>query len=113
MTMYYGWFDGQDDVTGNFNIGAEALQDCEVLFAAYDGDYDGEALVVFRRDGMLYEVNGGHCSCYGLEDQWEPEETSIEALRHRVKQGTLGYQLGGYAEGFREMLDRLEAEGHV
>ena len=113
MTMYYGWFDGQNDVTGNFKIGAEALQDCVVLFAAYDGDYDGEALVVFRRNGALYEVNGGHCSCYGLEDQWEPEETSVEALRHRVKQGTLGYRLGEYAEGFKDMLDRLEAEGHV
>jgi hypothetical protein len=28
-------------------------------------------------------VNGSHCSCHGLEGQWEPEETSMKALEHR------------------------------
>ena len=113
MTMYYGWFDGQDDMVNAFKVGPDALHGCEVLFAAYDGDYDGEALVVYRQDGVLYEVNGSHCSCYGLEDQWEPEEASVAALRHRTKRGTLGYRLGAYVEGFNAMLDRLEQEGHI
>src|ERR1700756_4478230 len=58
----------------------------EVLFASYGGgSYEGDALVIFKHDGKLYEVNGSHCSCYGLEGQWKPEETSVEALAMRKK----------------------------
>lgn len=67
------------------------FQGIEVLLASYTyRDYEGEAFVLFRKDGQLFEVNGGHCSCYGLEGQWKPEETTIEALEHRVKEGNLG-----------------------
>jgi hypothetical protein len=109
--MFYGWFENEKDVTQGFSISPDALEGCTVLFAAYDGDYDGQALVVFRRNDQLFEVNGGHCSCYGLEDQWDPELTSVEALRHRVERGTLGYTLGGYTVGFNEMLEKLSREG--
>ena len=55
-----------------------------VLWADYWQEfYEGTAFVVFTSGGMLYEVHGSHCSCYGLEDQWEPEETTIEALAMR------------------------------
>lgn len=30
--------------------------------------------------GKFYENCGGHCSCYEFEDQFEPEETSVEYL---------------------------------
>jgi hypothetical protein len=36
--------------------------------------------VIFEKDGKLWEVNGSHCSCYGLEGQWQPEETTWEAI---------------------------------
>jgi hypothetical protein len=69
----------------------------EVLFAwyAYE-DYSGDAFVLFQHDGKLYEVNGGHCSCYGLSEasysgeqssQWGPEETTWEALAMRKFSG--------------------------
>lgn len=68
-----------------------------ILLASYSqSSYDGCAFVLFLRDGKLWEVNGSHCSCYGLEGQWEPEETSVEALRHRVTHGKLG--AGSYGE---------------
>lgn len=67
--------------------------DDEILFASYeDESYEGSALVIFQHGGKLYEVNGGHCSCFGLsesgysgesESQWEPEETSWAALKMR------------------------------
>lgn len=44
----------------------------------------------WAEDGKLYEVNAGHCSCYGLENQWTPEETNIEALKHRLINGSMG-----------------------
>ena len=63
----------------------------EVLLASYGTpSYEGYAFVLFRKDGRLYEVNGSHCSCFGLENQWQPEETSVESLRHRVNEGHLG-----------------------
>lgn len=62
-----------------------------ILFATYSyQDYSGDAFVLFERDGKLFEVNGSHCSCYGLEGQFEPEETSVEALAHRLIEGKMG-----------------------
>lgn len=60
--------------------------DPQILFAEYETpSYEGYAFVLFERDGKLYEVNGSHCSCYGLEGQWEPDETTWEALAMRQR----------------------------
>ncbi len=72
-----------DDVARDFHIPRETFEGAEVLFALYNsGGYDGSAVVILRRNGKLYRVDGGHCSCYGLEDQWQEDETSVEALKH-------------------------------
>jgi len=109
--MFYGRFESKADICNQFSIDESALKGCRILFAAYESDYEGQALVVFRKNRKLYEVNGAHCSCYGLEGQWDPEVTTAEALRHRLEEGTLGYFLGGYADEFRSMLDRLSRKG--
>lgn len=52
------------------------LDHARMLVAVYDTPpWHGEAFVLFEdmRDHLLYEVNASHCSCYGLEGQWEPE----------------------------------------
>lgn len=41
-------------------------------------DYEGEAYVFYWKAGKFYSVYGAHCSCEGLEGQWEPEETTPE-----------------------------------
>lgn len=73
---------------------AEAIKRHEennILFASYGTDnYSGDAFVLFEKDGKLYEVNGSHCSCYGLEGQFEPEETTLEAIEMRLTKGTMG-----------------------
>ena len=47
----------------------------EVLVAVnHQEDYEGDAWVVFRNGGKYYTVEGSHCSCYGFEGQWSPEE---------------------------------------
>jgi hypothetical protein len=69
----------------------EQWQPINILFASYGTDnYSGDAFVLFERDGKLFEVNGSHCSCYGLEGQFDAEETTIEALRHRLIEGKMG-----------------------
>lgn len=66
-------------------------KDINILFASYGNDnYEGEAWVLFEKDGKLYEVHGSHCSCYGLEEQWEPEEVILQELEHRLLNGTFG-----------------------
>lgn len=53
----------------------------QVFLAAYGGGgYDGDALVAFRIGDKYYTVEGSHCSCYGLEDQWSPEEYDYETF---------------------------------
>lgn len=62
-----------------------------ILFASYGtGNYSGEAFVLFEKDGKLYEVNASHCSCYGLEGQFEPEETTLEEIEFRLVNGKIG-----------------------
>ena len=62
-----------------------------ILFASYGQDnYSGDAWVLFEEDGELYEVNGAHCSCYGLEGQWDEEEVVLAELENRLTKGTFG-----------------------
>jgi hypothetical protein len=86
MSIYRGYFTKVEDIISNFYIKAEELQGVEILFAEYDCPwYEGYAWVVFRKEDQLYEVNGSHCSCYGLEDQWKPELTSAKAILMRPR----------------------------
>lgn len=90
--MYLGQFASQNDVISEFNLKEDALEHVHVLFAAYACySYEGSAFVLYEQDGKLYEVHGSHCSCYGLEDQWQPEETSWLYLYHAVSKGNLGH----------------------
>lgn len=85
---YLTEFENAAEVIDAYNAPADALDNAEVLLAWYGYDYyEGKSLVIYRRDGKLYEVNGSHCSCYGLEDQWVPEETTWAALAMREFSG--------------------------
>jgi hypothetical protein len=89
-----------------------------VLFASYGGVYyEGDAIVIYRQDDALYEVHGSHCSCYGLEDQWKPEETTVAALAMRERQtGKTEYFFflrdheGEAQEAYWSLVDSMTAE---
>ena len=66
-------------------------------------DYSGDAVVIYVQDGKFYMVDAGHCSCYGLEEGWSPEEVSPEMLRHLAVEGR-----GKQAWGAQEVLRALE-----
>ena len=84
---YFGDFEDKEDVFSNFNVKDEDTKGVEILLASYDNEgYDGSAMVIFEKDDKLFEVHGSHCSCMGLEDQWDPEETTFEALQFRYDQ---------------------------
>jgi hypothetical protein len=77
-------FDDLADLCRAYQIEPLDLNGAEILIAKYHtGDYEGSSFVLLRRGVELFEVNGSHCSCFGLENQWDEELTSIEALRTR------------------------------
>jgi hypothetical protein len=93
MTAYLNdWANGQaDQMMFDFRIDEAALDGAEVIVAAYlEEEGMGDAYVLFRRDGKLWEVHGCHCSCFGLEGQWEPEEADRDVIMHRLKGGYWG-----------------------
>lgn len=95
-----------DQIAADFQ--SDEPKSVEVLLAYYDyEDYSGSAFVLFRKEGKLHEVNGSHCSCYGLEGQWEPEETTVEAITHRLEAGHYG--IDPFKSELRDVLDHLNA----
>ena len=108
--IFLGNWEDEQDIINDFELEPNALNGAFVLLAEYTtGGYEGSAFVLFERDGQLYEVNGSHCSCMGLEGQWSPEETSDTALVHRIKNGNLG---SDYYDGDvfgQKLLSMLEA----
>lgn len=115
---YFGDFGNRTDVEDQF--GTKLAEDAYILVAVYDGyDYEGSAFVLFLEGDKLYEVHGSHCSCYGLEDQWQPEETDWKSILHRLEKGDLFWGFGSYNEQIQERLkylnrmwDLLAADGH-
>jgi hypothetical protein len=88
----------------------EQLKDIEIL-VAYEsvGDYgcDSSAFYLFRnkKTKQLYEVHGSHCSCYGFESQWEPEEATLEYLQS----DNFGFSTGGYDRADNENTKAIKA----
>jgi len=113
MGKYLGIFGDKQDIAKEFSIGVKELDGCDILLAYYSyEDYSGEAFVLFEKDGIMYEVNGSHCSCYGLETQWKPEETCHEALMFRMEKGELGVY-GSYSNKFREELQHILCHKYI
>lgn len=74
--VYAADFDSWDDVMNSFGV-SEKIKEPEYVYAMYcSRDYEGSAITVYANSkaGPIYVVSGGHCSCYGLEDQWDPTE---------------------------------------
>lgn len=81
------YFTDSNDVKRNFEIS----EDYNILFASYGQDnYTGDAWVLFENKGKLYEVHGSHCSCFGLENQWDAEEVVLKELKNRLLNGMFG-----------------------
>ena len=106
--MFYARFADREDIERNFMVTLDPS--VEILFASYGGGvYEGDAFVLFEQDGKLFQVTGGHCSCYGLEGQWDPEETTLEYLR-RINAVTDYHFLRDHdatAADFAKVLDEL------
>jgi hypothetical protein len=78
MTVYHGnWSDLKSVRSDGWHVPKRA----EVIFAKYDQDgYEGSAILVYKLDGKYYTCEGSHCSCYGIDESWSPEEYELPVL---------------------------------
>jgi len=80
------------------------LNGIKILFAFYNyEDYSGDAFVLLEKENKLYEVNGSHCSCYGLEGQFDLEEVNLTELEQRLNKGSFG-EYSGFKSKLKEFL---------
>lgn len=101
---YLGDFTCQEDVEREFDMRLKRTQ--HILLAAYGNEcYSGQAFVLAEEDGRLLEVNASHCSCYGLEGQYEPEDTSTAALRRREWSTYREYNTDEFRKALTAVLD--------
>lgn len=110
--VYIGEFSCWDDVKDEFEID---LPEPDNVFAFYDCQaYDGSADVFFENNGVWKYVSGSHCSCYGLEGQWESEEdfdpsVYLAAIRQGKNTNPLGDK--DIDAKFREFLELATGAG--
>jgi len=116
--LYLNEWQGGDTSTLKkaFALDTRTIDSIEILLASYTRDaLCGEAFVLFKQDGRLYEVNASHDSSDGMHDQWDPEETLLAALRYRLEKGRLGRSDTDEALFVSELaflLAELEANGY-
>lgn len=59
-----------------------------IFFSSYECEcYEGDSMVwgYDTEKGTFFYVSGGHCSCYGLEGQWDEEPYSFEEMIEKIK----------------------------
>ena len=84
--IYEGDFSCREDVEREYQVGLD--KNVRIVYAGYwYADYNGDSVVLFKQNRKLYEVRGGHCSCYGLEGQWDPDVVTKEQMLHMFKEG--------------------------
>ncbi|MCW8908526.1 MAG: hypothetical protein OQL28_14875 [Sedimenticola sp.] len=110
------WREGElEALKEAFRVGDREVSGISLLLASYARDaLCGEAFVLFRKGGSLYEVNGSHDSSGCMAGQWEPEETLLMALEFRLDKGRLGLRTDGqnlFANELRFILAELKANG--
>ena len=94
-----------DALRDDFEIDEDVIKDEEIIVAFYLYEsYSGIASVLFKRDDKYFIVEGSHCSCYGLEGQWNEEEISLEYISHRIENGCFADWASHYEERIKERL---------
>jgi hypothetical protein len=110
--IYYGEFGSFDDVVNGFRIDTKDPffpREEDILFATYHyyGMYEAAAYVLLRRNDNLFEVYASHCSCYGLEGQWEPEKSSAEVLKASIAANCHQFKNCCESDAVRDIFVRL------
>lgn len=74
--------------------------------SSYGFGYDTET-------GLWFEVSGGHCSCYGLEGQWDPEFSTFDELMFAIKKRLDAAQTSKWSQGENDSTALADFLGYV
>ena len=83
--IYNQWQESHYDYNNRQYTYEEVPSNVLILYDHYTyEDYSGYGHVICydTEKDSFFEVFGSHCSCYGLEGQWEPEYCTIEEMVH-------------------------------
>lgn len=75
-------------IASHYEVSKASLAKWKFLIAYQDtGSWGCDSSSFFllqeKSTGKYFEVHGSHCSCFGFEGQWEPEETILERFLGR------------------------------
>ena len=84
-------FDYGDICEADIEKANDLLKNMEVLVAyesvgSWGCDSSSFFLLKDKTSGKMFEVHGGHCSCFGFEGQLQLEETTIRGFKIQNKQ---------------------------
>lgn len=87
----------QSHIVSDYESSSSFVKKYSILIAyesvgSWGCDSSSYFLLVENKTGKLFEVHGSHCSCYGFEGQFVPEETALEYL----KSDKFYFYTGGY-----------------
>ena len=93
---------GEPDDSDKIKV-TKYLEDYSVIIAyesvgSWGCDSSSYFLLRHKETGEYQEFSGGHCSCYGFEGQFEPQEATIEYL----KSDKFHFYCGGYDDNETE-----------
>jgi hypothetical protein len=106
MSAYLDNWGSAADVAASFEIPYAEVQKYRIIAACYSYQcYEGDSYVLMQDgEGNYYEVRGGHCSCYGLEGQWEPEPITKEEILNNCTE-----RKGSYYGAFETCIPEIRA----
>ena len=73
-------------IVSSYEVDASEVDKYEILVSyesvgSWGCDSSSWILLKDKETGKLFETHGSHCSCYGFEGQFEPEETTVDYLQ--------------------------------
>lgn len=88
--LYLEDFSSWEEVISAYQLSDHKTEPKYVLASYSVGGYEGSSIVIFGDsiDNLSF-VHGSHCSCYGLEGQWDPEDTPLKSLIHMASEGEM------------------------
>lgn len=86
--VYDAWQESRYNCDSNCYEYEKLPENILILYDHYTyEDYSGYGHVICfdTEKDSFFEVFGSHCSCYGLEGQWDPEYCTIDQMVHATK----------------------------
>lgn len=98
----------QSHIVSDYEVSSSFVKEYSILIAyesvgSWGCDSSSYFLLKHKKSGKLFEVQGSHCSCYGFEGQFEPQETPLEYL----KSDKFWFPTGGYDDNSDSNVEKV------